>query len=50
MLLNYPALAQALAISNLQEHLRGSTCRKPTHFSHGMKVTTQPHFYCLVCG
>jgi hypothetical protein len=30
MLLNYPALAVSLGIPNLQEHLRGSSRRKPT--------------------
>jgi len=30
MLLNYPALAVSLSIPNLQEHLRGSSRRKPT--------------------
>jgi hypothetical protein len=38
MLLNYPALAQALTIPNFQEHPRGSACRKPTHFSWGLCV------------
>jgi hypothetical protein len=30
MLLNYPALAITLNIPNLQEHVRGSSLRKPT--------------------